>query len=151
MGPNPNSRKNIFPNDPHGDGQKAIGRALAHLARATSVERALIESLSVQYDSDRYPNRVVRDEKYIESTRSVLDRHADDLEAGFMYADALMIRGAWDYWRKDGSPLPGTSEAAAALDHILALDPNHPGAVHLMCICLKLRLSLNELCRKPIG
>ena len=131
MGPNPNSRKNSFPDDPHGDGRKAIANARAHLARATGVERALIDSLSVQYDSDRFPDRAERDEKYIEAVRSVLDRYPDDMEAGFMYVDAIMIRGAWNYWRPDGSPLPGTKEAAAALDHILSLDPNHPGAVHL--------------------
>jgi tetratricopeptide (TPR) repeat protein len=131
MGPNPNSRKNSFPDDPHGDGRKAIASAHAHLARATPAERALIESLSVQYDTDRYPDRAVRDEKYIEATRSVLDRYPDDMEAGFMYVDSIMIRGAWNYWRRDGSPLAGTSEAATALDHILALDPNHPGAVQL--------------------
>src|SRR5689334_22539377 len=59
MGPNPNSRKNSFPDDPHGDGRKAIATARAHLARATAVERALIESLSVQYDIDRYPDQDV--------------------------------------------------------------------------------------------
>ena len=131
MGPNPNSRKNTFPDDPRGDGRKAIAIARDHLSRATQVERALIESLSVEYDTDRYPERAVRDEKYIEAARSVLDRYPDDLEAGFMYADALMIRGAWNYWRRDGSPLPGTREAAAALEHLMALEPNHPGAVHL--------------------
>jgi tetratricopeptide (TPR) repeat protein len=131
MGPNPNSRKNSFPDDPHGDGRKAVANARAHLARATPVERALIESLSVQYDSDRFPDRAERDEKYIEAMRSVLDRYPNDMEAEFMYVDAIMIRGAWNYWRRDGSPLPGTKEAATALDHILSLDPNHPGAVHL--------------------
>jgi len=131
MGPNPNSRKNSFSDDPHGDGRKAIATARAHLPRATAVERALIESLSVQYDADRYPDRAVRDEKYIDATRAVLDRYPDDLEAGFMYVDALMIRGAWNYWKRDGSPLPGTREAAAALEHLMALEPNHPGAVHL--------------------
>jgi hypothetical protein len=30
--------------------------------------------------------------EYIEATRSVLDRYRDDLEAGFMYVGALMIR-----------------------------------------------------------
>src|ERR1700739_260617 len=131
MSPNPNSRKNSFSDDPHGDGRKAIANAREHLARATQAERALIESLSVQYDIDRFPDRAVRDEKYIEATRSVLDHYPDDREAGFMYADALMIRGAWNYWRRDGSPLPGTRQAAAILEHLMALEPNHPGAVHL--------------------
>lgn len=43
MGPNPNSRKNSFPDDPHGDGKKAMANARAHLTRATPAERALIE------------------------------------------------------------------------------------------------------------
>jgi hypothetical protein len=126
MGPNPNSRKNSFPDDPHGDGKKAMASARSHVARATPAERALIEALSVRYDTEQYPDRSVRDEKFIATTKSVLDRFPDD-----MVADAVMIRGAWNYWRRDGSPLPGTKEATAALDHILALDPNHPGAVHL--------------------
>jgi tetratricopeptide (TPR) repeat protein len=131
MGPNPNSRKNSFPDDPHGDGKKAMANARAHLTRATPAERALIEALSVRYDAEQYPDRAVRDEKFIAATKSVLDRFPDDMEAQFLFADAVMIRGAWQYWRRDGSPLPGTNEAAAALEHILALDPNHPGAVHL--------------------
>src|SRR5215467_6768300 len=50
MSPNPNSRKNSFPDDPHDDGKRAMARARAHLARATPAERALIEALSVRYD-----------------------------------------------------------------------------------------------------
>ena len=42
-----------------------------------------------------------------------------------------MIRGAWNYWERDGSARPGTHEAAAALEHVMALEPSHPGAVHL--------------------
>jgi len=131
MGPNPNSRKNSFPDDPHDDGKKAIANARAHLTRARAVERALIEALSVRYDTEQFPDRATRDEEFIAATRSVADRFPDDMEAQFLYADAIMMRGAWNYWRRDGSPLPGTREAAAALDHILAIDPNHPGAVHL--------------------
>ena len=131
MGPNPNSRKNTFPDDPRDEGKNAIANARAHLGRATPVERALIEALSVRYDTDQFPDRSTRDETFIAATRSVADRFPDDMEAQFLYADAIMMRGAWDYWRRDGTPLPGTREAAAALDRILAIDPNHPGAVHL--------------------
>jgi len=131
MGPNPNSRKTSFPDDPYDDGKRAMVRAREHLARATPVERALIEALSVRYDTEQFPDRATRDEKFIEAARSVADRFPNDMEAQFLYADAIMIRGAWNYWRRDGSPLPGTREAAAALDNILAIDPNHPGAVHL--------------------
>ena len=54
MGPNPNSRKKSFPDDPHDDGNKAIANARAHLPRATMEERALIEALSVRFDTDQF-------------------------------------------------------------------------------------------------
>jgi hypothetical protein len=131
MGPNPNSRKNGFPDDPQGEGGEAIALARAHAARSTPIERALIETLSVLYDFAGYPDRAARDDKYIEATKSLIDRYPDDMEAGFMYVNALMTRAAWNYWRLDGSPLPGTREAATTLEHLMALEPRHPGTVHL--------------------
>jgi tetratricopeptide (TPR) repeat protein len=131
IGPNPNSRKNGFPDDPHGEGRKAVAAARSHLSRATPIERALVESLSVLYDIDNYPDRAVRDDKYIEATKLLVDRYPQDFEAAFMYVNALMTRGAWNYWRRDGSALPGTLEAAKTLERIMELHPLHPGAVHL--------------------
>ncbi len=47
MGPNPNSRKNTFPDDPNGDGRKAIAFAHAHFVkRDTSRAGAYRESVS---------------------------------------------------------------------------------------------------------
>jgi len=131
MGPIPNSRFLKFPDDPRGEGRKAILAARSHAARSSAVEQALIESLSVRYDIEKYPDRAIRDAKYIEATRKVYQRYPKDLEAAYVYADALMTRAAWLYWRRDGSPMPGTREAAHALENIMALNPNHPGAVHL--------------------
>lgn len=131
IGPNPNSRFLGFPDDPQGEGRKAIKAARERVDKASTVERALIEALYVLYDVDTYPTREERDVKFIEAARALHKRYPDDLEAGFLLADALMIHSQWSYWRRDGSPLPGTSEAAAALQRVLALNPKHPGAVHL--------------------
>lgn len=131
IGPSPNSRFLGFPDDPRGDGRKAIAGALARVAAASPIEQALIDSLAVRYDIDRYPDRDARDARYIESTAALHKRYLDDPEAGFMYADAVMTRAAWRYWRHDGSPLPGTADAAAALERVLSRHPTHPGAVHL--------------------
>jgi tetratricopeptide (TPR) repeat protein len=130
-GPSPNSRFTGFPDDPQGEARKAIAAARTRIERASPVERALIETLAVRYDIDSYPDRKQRDDRYIEATRSLLQRFPDDLEAGFLRADALMTRGAWRYWRADGSALPGTEDAVRALERVMAIDPNHPGAVHL--------------------
>jgi tetratricopeptide (TPR) repeat protein len=131
IGPTPNSRFTGFPDDPQGAGRTAIAGARAHIQRASPLERALIETLAVRYDVEAYPDREQRDNRYAEATRSLLDRFPDDLEAGFLRADALMTRAAWRYWRADGSPLPGTEDAANALERVMTLNPNHPGAVHL--------------------
>lgn len=131
MGPNPNSRFINFPDDPRGEGRKAIKEAHARHDKASPVERALIDALYVRFDAESFSNRDERDLKYIEATRKVLNSYPDDLEVNFLHADAIMTHLKWSYWRRDGSPLPRTRDAAAALEHILALHPKHPGAVHL--------------------
>ena len=131
LGPIPNSRFQRFPDDPKQEGRKAIAEARARAAKGTPVEQALIETLSVRYDSDRYLDRDLRDAQYIDAARKAYERYPKDLEAAYLYVDALMTHAAWSYWKRDGSPLPGTREAARTLDKILALNPNHPGAVHL--------------------
>jgi tetratricopeptide (TPR) repeat protein len=131
LGPNPNSRFVGFRDDPHGEGRKAITAARGRLAKASPVERALIDALYVRFDVETYPDRSERDVKYIEAIRRVVNSYPDDLEACFLHADAIMTHSQWSYWRRDGSPLPRTRDAAAALEHVMALEPKHPGAVHL--------------------
>ena len=131
LGPIPNSRFQRFPDDPKEEGRKAIAAARANASKATPVEQALIETLSVRYDSERYLDRDLRDAQYIEAARKTHTRFPKDLEAAYLYVDALMTHAAWSYWKRDGSPLPGTREAARTLDEILAANSNHPGAVHL--------------------
>ena len=131
LGPIPNSRFMAFPDDPKAEGRKAIAEARARAAKGTAVEQALIETLSVRYDSDSYIDRDIRDAQYIDAARKTYERYPKDLEAAYLYVDALMTHSAWSYWKRDGSPLPGTRDAAQTLDKMLALNPNHPGAVHL--------------------
>lgn len=131
LGPIPNSRFQRFQDDPKEQGRKAIAEARARATKGTPVEQALIETLSVRYDSDRYVDRDLRDAMYIEAARKTYERFPKDLEAGYLYVDALMTHAAWSYWKRDGSPLAGTRDAVRTLDKILALNPNHPGAVHL--------------------
>ena len=131
LGPIPNSRFLAFPDDPKHEGRKAIDAARAHAGKGTPVEQALIETLTVRYDSERYFDRDLRDAQYIAAARRTHERYPKDLEAAYLYVDALMTHAAWSYWKRDGSPLPGTREAVRTLDLMLALNRNHPGAVHL--------------------
>ena len=47
MGPNPNSRYARMPDDPRGEGFKAINKALDRINRATPLEAKLIRALYV--------------------------------------------------------------------------------------------------------
>jgi tetratricopeptide (TPR) repeat protein len=131
LGPIPNSRFLAFPDDPKAEGRKAIAAARANASKGTGVEQSLIETLSVRYDSERYLDRDLRDAQYIEAARKTHEQYPKDLEAAYLYVDSLMTHMAWSYWKRDGSPLSGTREAVRTLDRMLALNPNHPGAVHL--------------------
>ena len=71
MGPNPNSRYSRMPDDPKGEGLKAIRRALARIDRANEIERELIRALYVLYDKESIPNDLDRDLAYLEKVRGL--------------------------------------------------------------------------------
>jgi tetratricopeptide (TPR) repeat protein len=60
----------------------------------------------------------------------VVRRYPKDLDAATLYAEALMDLRPWNYWRKDGSPYPGTNVILAQLGRVMRADPSHPGACH---------------------
>jgi tetratricopeptide (TPR) repeat protein len=59
-------------------------------------------------------------------------RFPDDPEIGVLFADALMNTSPWDYWEADGrTPKGRLGEAVAAIEGVLAANPDHPGAIHM--------------------
>ena len=61
MGPNPNSRYARMPDDPQGEGLKAIKNALARIDRASPLEAQLIKAMYVLYDKDAIADQDERD------------------------------------------------------------------------------------------
>jgi tetratricopeptide (TPR) repeat protein len=131
IGPNPNSRYLGLRDDPQGKGREAIQKAWSLRAGASLKEVAFITALLVRYDSEKFPDRKQRDVAYAQAMKDLFTRYPDDPEAGTFYADSLMTISPWNYWRPDGSPRPGTTEVVAALERVMAMRPNHPGANHL--------------------
>ena len=43
----------------------------------------------------------------------------------------MMDLRPWDLWMQDGTAQPGTEELVGALERVLAMKPEHPGANHL--------------------
>ena len=64
MGPNPNSRYGGMPDDPKGEGLKAINKALSLISSASALERDMINALYTLYDQDSIANNHQRDLAY---------------------------------------------------------------------------------------
>ena len=132
LGPNPNSRAQGLPDDPHGEGRRAIERAMELVERGNEQEQAFVRALHRRFDADTYPDRDTRDQAYLAATRALFEQYPEDPDAGALLGDAYMItRRGREYWNDGGQPLPGTAEAAAALERVMQQRPDHPGANHL--------------------
>ena len=131
MGPNPNSRYARMPDDPLGEGLKAIQRARVLAANGSDYERDLISALYVLYDRESIANDGERDAAYLDAARALHHKYPDDADVGALYAAAYMSIGRWDYWDADGLPKSETAAVAIALEQVLESQPGHPGANHL--------------------
>ena len=109
----------------------ALTRARALTAGASERERALIEALAARYADPPPADRKPLDEAYAEAMRRVWQAHPADADIGNLFAEAMMDLRPWDLWTPEGQPQPGTEEILAALEAVLALAPEHPGANHL--------------------
>jgi tetratricopeptide (TPR) repeat protein len=132
LGPNPNSRINDLPDDPQGEAKKAIDRAMELIDNGNEVERAFVETLHIRFDSDTHPEREARDQAYLAAARALSEKYPEDPDAGVLLGDAYMItRPGRFYWDEGGQPLVGTADAAAALERVMQMRPDHPGGNHL--------------------
>ena len=131
MGPNPNSRYARMPDDPKGEGLKAIKNAMDRIDRASALEAKLIRALFVLYDKDSIANPDARDQAYLAAMRALNKAYPDDSDIAALYAASYMSIGRWDYWDSDGNPRAETLQVAEALEHIMAKDLSNPGVLHL--------------------
>lgn len=105
--------------------------ALLESSDATPVERALILALTKRYDPQSNAGRVKLDEAYANAMREVSKQFPDDLEVQTLFAESLMDLMPWEYYDADGTPKLETTEVINALEFVLAINPDHPGAIHL--------------------
>jgi tetratricopeptide (TPR) repeat protein len=131
MGPNPNSRYARMPDDPKGEGLKAIKNAMDRIDRASAFEAELIRALFVLYDKDSIADPDERDKAYLAAMRALNKAYPDDSDIAALYAASYMSIGRWDYWDSDGNPRAETIPVAEALEHIMATDLSNPGVLHL--------------------
>lgn len=127
LGPNINAPMN--PED-EPKAYELIQKALSLRTKASAREQAYIEALAKRYTGNA-ADRAAADRAYADAMREVARRFPDDLDAGALFAEAMMDLRPWNYWMRDNRPYPGTEEILATLQRIIARSPNHPGALHL--------------------
>lgn len=110
---------------------EAVKRAQALRDKASLVERALIDAVATRYADPQPADRKPLDEAYAAAMQRVWQAYPNDVDVGSLYAEALMDLQPWDLWNKDGSPKGRVTEIIEVLDAVLAISPNHPGALHL--------------------
>ena len=98
--------------------------------QANEADRALIEALAVRFSPDGKGDRAKLDLKYADAMRQAAAQFPDDADAGTLAVAAFMQTTAWDYWMPDGSPKPGVAESMAALERLIAKQPDHAGLHH---------------------
>lgn len=108
----------------------AVQEAVKRRAGASPREQAYIGALARRYASVPPVDRAALDSAYARGMADVVREHSSDLDAAALYAEALMDLRPWNYWHKNGSPYPGTTEIIAQLERVIAANPDHPGACH---------------------
>ena len=98
---------------------------------ASDRERAYIDALSKRYAENPPEDRSGLDKAYADAMRDVHRRYPDDPDAATLFAEALMDTMPWQYWTTENQPKAETTELLAALEGVLAQNPDHPGACHL--------------------
>jgi tetratricopeptide (TPR) repeat protein len=109
---------------------RALKKAESLAAGAGPVEKALIRALGRRYAHPPPADRAPLDRAYADAMREVWKAHPDDADVGVLFAEAMMDLRPWDLWR-DGAPQPGTEELVGVLERVMAMAPDHPGALHL--------------------
>lgn len=141
-GPNYNLPWNRY--DPHGRqmalsaAYDAMLQARAHAAKASPVERAMIEALPARYPQrDAVEDLSPWDKAYTKEMRRLFAAHPDDLEVRAVLAESIMNETPWQMWDlRAGKAAAGasTEECKAILEQAFETVPaawDHPGLLHL--------------------
>ena len=110
---------------------QAIQQAQALKDFENEAERAYIDTIATRY-SEEGSDRAALDVVYAGAMAGLVAQYPDDLNARTLYAESLMDLMPWEYWQDDGTPSSDqTLTLVEQLEHVMAIDENHPGAIHL--------------------
>ncbi|MCP3904327.1 MAG: hypothetical protein GY715_11915 [Planctomycetes bacterium] len=110
----------------------ALQSARDRINDETPAERALIEALAHRYENPAPEDRAHLEVAFADAMAGVWARYPNDSDIGTFYAESMMVQHPWELYESDGSPArDDTVTTVAALERVLAMAPNNPGANHL--------------------
>lgn len=110
---------------------EAAGKAKALSGNCSPKEKALIEALLSRYAPKPPEDRKPLDIAYAAAMKKVYDQYSSDPDIGALYAESLMDIHPWDlYDNKTKQARAWTPELVAVLEHLIKINPVHPGAHH---------------------
>ncbi len=108
----------------------ALQKARKLSENVTQREQDYIDALAVRYEENPPANRSELDRAYADAMRELANKYPDDPDAQALFAEAVMVRTAWDYWDADGNPNSIAEEALTTLENALEKHPEHPALNH---------------------
>ncbi|QEC42493.1 tetratricopeptide repeat protein [Pseudobacter ginsenosidimutans] len=110
---------------------EAAVKAKALSKSCTPKEKALIDALSVRYVAEPPASRSELDIAYAAAMKKVYTQFPNDPDIGALYAESMMDLHPWDLYEKDTkAPKAWTPELLSVLEHLMKINPKHPGAHH---------------------
>ncbi|MBO9635858.1 MAG: hypothetical protein J7578_22320 [Chitinophagaceae bacterium] len=106
-------------------------KAKALSKNSSPKEIALIEALISRYAQQPPADRKPLDIAYSAAMKKVYAQFPKDPDVGALYAESIMDLHPWDlYEKKTKAPKSWTPELVKVLEHLMKINPMHPGAHH---------------------
>jgi hypothetical protein len=94
---------------------------------ATPREKAYIAAIAAFYSDSKKLNHEARAKAYSDAMKKVYESYPDDHEAAAFYALSLLASEP-----HDDSTFANRKQAAAVLENLFAIEPDHPGVAHYL-------------------
>jgi tetratricopeptide (TPR) repeat protein len=126
LGPNINAQMNA---EDEPKAYELVQKAIALKSAASEKEQGYIDALASRY-TGKPADRQAANRAFAHAMEELVEDYPADLDARTIYAESLMDLRPWNYWTRDGQPYEETREIQKTLEHVIAANPQHPGALH---------------------
>ena len=107
----------------------AIDEAVEKMGSTSKLEQALVSAYQSRCTNQEV-DQVLLNEAYMKKMERVYADFVDHPEVGVLFAASIMNTMPWNYYDENREPKPMTTKTVDALQKVIDIDPDHPGAHH---------------------